>query len=299
MVIGMNVLVTGASGLLGSKLVKILIDEGYTVYSGYFGNMPNNGLPVKVDVSDENCVERVFEFSKPDVVVHAAALTNVDTCELKKDEAWKTNVVGAKNVVKISKKYHAFLVYVSTDYIFKGDKGMYREDDTPEPINYYGYTKLKGEEEVKSSLEEYCIARTSVLYGSVPASGKTNFVLWIIDKLKKKEKINVVVDQYNSPTLNTNLAIMLSEIIERKLIGVYHLAGATRISRYDFAKIVAEAFNLDKSLITPTTSDKISWAAQRPKDSSLDVGKALRTLNNKPFDINTALKILRSEIERS
>ncbi|MEM3886355.1 MAG: dTDP-4-dehydrorhamnose reductase [Candidatus Methanomethylicia archaeon] len=295
----MNLLVTGASGLLGSKLVKILIDEGYTVYSGYFGNVPKSGLPVKIDVSDESYVEKVFEFSKPDVVVHAAALTNVDLCEIKKNEAWKANVIGTKNIVKFSKKYHAFVVYVSTDYVFKGDKGMYCEDDTPEPINYYGYTKLKGEEEIKSSLEEYCIARTSVLYGSVPASGKTNFALWIIDKLKKKEKINVVVDQYNSPTLNTNLAIMLSEIIERKLIGVYHLAGATRISRYDFAKIVAKAFNLDKSLITPTTSDKISWTAQRPKDSSLDVGKALRTLNNKPFDINTALKILRSEIERS
>ncbi|MCX8189426.1 MAG: dTDP-4-dehydrorhamnose reductase [Nitrososphaeria archaeon] len=292
----MNVLVTGASGLLGSKLAAILLSKGYTVYAGYFGNMPVHGVPVKVDVSDENSVCKAFMLSKPDVVVHAAALTNVDTCELKKDQAWATNVIGTKNVTKFSKQYNSFLVYVSTDYVFKGDKGLYCEEDTPEPINYYGYTKFKGEEEVRNVLEEYCIARTSVIYGSFPATGKTNFVLWIIDKLTKGERINVVVDQYNSPTLNTNLAEMLSEIIERKHIGIFHLAGATRINRYDFAKIVAEVFNLDKSLIQPTASDKISWVAKRPKDSSLNVGKALRTLDNKPLSINSSLKKLVSEI---
>ncbi|MGC8912034.1 MAG: dTDP-4-dehydrorhamnose reductase [Nitrososphaeria archaeon] len=295
----MNILVTGASGLLGSKLTKILVSKGYKVYSTYFGNRPEHGIPIKLDVSNENDVENVFEASKPEAVVHAAALTNVDACELKRELAWKTNVIGTKNIVKLSKKYNAFLVYISTDYVFKGDRGMYCEDDVPEPINYYGYTKLKGEEEVEGMLKEYCIARTSVIYGSVPASGKANFVLWIIEKLRKGEPVNVVLDQYNSPTHNTNLAEMLSEIIEKRITGTYHLAGATKISRYDFAKLVAETFNLEKNLIMPTTSDKISWTAQRPKDSSLNIGKALRILKSKPLDIQTSLKRLRHEMSFS
>lgn len=299
MVAAMNVLVTGASGLLGSKLTKILVSKGYNVYSGYLGNRPENGIPIKLDVSNEKDVENVFEVSKPEAVVHAAAYTNVDACELKRELAWKTNVIGTKNIVKLSKKYNAFLVYISTDYVFKGDRGMYCEDDVPEPINYYGYTKLKGEEEVKGMLKEHCIARTSVIYGSVPASGKTNFVLWIIEKLSKGEPVNVVVDQYNSPTHNTNLAEMLSEIIEKRMTGTYHLAGATRISRHDFAKLVAETFNLEKNLIISTTSDKISWTAQRPKDSSLNIGKALRILKSKPLDIQTSLKRLRHEMSFS
>jgi len=293
----MKVLVTGASGLLGSKLVEVLISKGYTVYAGYHGNSPKAGFPVKFDISSEEDVKRVFEHVKPDVAVHAAALTNVDECEVKRELAWNVNVVGTGNVVKFSKQYGSFLIYISTDYVFRGDRGMYSENDEVCPVNYYGYTKLKGEEEVKNMLKEYCIARASVIYGSAPATGKTNFALWIIEKLKEGKLVRVVTDQWNSPTLNTNLAEMLTEILDRRITGTYHLAGATRISRYDLAKLVAETFNQDKNLISPTTSDKISWAAQRPRDSSLDVGKASRTLYSKPLDIGASLRRLKLELK--
>jgi len=293
----MKVLVTGASGLLGSKLVEVLISKGYTVYAGYHGNSPKAGFPVKFDISSEEDVKRVFEHVKPDVAVHAAALTNVDECEVKRELAWNVNVVGTGNVVKFSKQYGSFLIYISTDYVFRGDRGMYSENDEVCPVNYYGYTKLKGEKEVKNMLKEYCIARASVIYGSAPATGKTNFALWIIEKLKEGELVRVVTDQWNSPTLNTNLAEMLTEILDRRITGTYHLAGATRISRYDLAKLVAETFNQDKNLISPTTSDKISWAAQRPRDSSLDVGKASRTLYSKPLDIGASLRRLKLELK--
>jgi dTDP-4-dehydrorhamnose reductase len=292
----MRILVTGASGLLGSKLVEILLRKGYVVYAGYNENKPKAGLPVKLDVSNEGDVERAFEISRPEVVVHAAALTNVDACELNKELAWSINVVGTRNTVKLSKKYRAFLIYISTDYVFKGDKGMYSEDDPTEPVNYYGYTKLKGEEEVRL-LEEHCIARTSVIYGSIPAAGKVNFALWVIDKLRKGEKVRALTDQWNSPTLNVNLAEMIVEIVERRFLGTFHLAGATRISRYDFARLIARKFNLDECLIQPITSNEISWIAQRPRDSSLNVEKASRTLKIKPLDIHRSLEILRSELE--
>ena len=292
----MRILVTGASGLLGSKLVEILLRKGYAVYAGYNENKPKAGLPVKLDVSNEGDVERAFEISRPEVVVHAAALTNVDACELNKELAWSINVVGTRNIVKLSKKYSAFLIYISTDYVFKGDKGMYSEDDPTEPVNYYGYTKLMGEEEVRL-LEEHCVARTSVIYGSIPAAGKVNFALLVVDKLRKGEKVRALTDQWNSPTLNVNLAEMIVEIVERRLLGTFHLAGATRISRYDFARLIARKFNLDERLIQPITSNEISWIAQRPRDSSLNVEKASRTLKIKPLDIHRSLEILRSELE--
>lgn len=292
----MRILVTGASGLLGSKLVEILLRKGYAVYAGYNENKPKAGLPIKLDVSNEVDVERAFEISRPEVVVHAAALTDVDACELKKELAWSINVVGTRNIVKLSKKYSAFLIYISTDYVFKGDKGMYSESDPTEPVNYYGYTKLMGEEEVRL-LEEHCIARTSVIYGSIPAAGKVNFALLVVDKLRKGEKVRALTDQWNSPTLNVNLAEMIVEIVERRLLGTFHLAGATRISRYDFARLIARKFNLDERLIQPITSNEISWIAQRPRDSSLNVEKASRTLKIKPLDIHRSLEILRSELE--
>lgn len=293
----MRILVTGASGLLGSKLTKLLVGRGYEVYSGYNLHRPLNGYPVKIDVSSRSSVEKAFRIAKPETVVHAAALTNVDECEERKELAWKINVLGTRNVAELAKRYNAFMVYISTDYIFDGNKGMYREDDTPNPINYYGLTKLEGEREVERITGEYCIVRTSVIYGSNPAAGKINFALWIIEKLKRREQVNVVVDQWNSPTLNTSLAEMIIETVKRRITGTYHLAGATRINRYSFARLIAKTFSLNENLITPVTSDKIPWIAKRPKDSSLDVSKASMLLHNKPIEIKKALRILKTEFQ--
>lgn len=291
----MRILVTGATGLLGSRLVEKLVKKGYHVYSGYNKHEPINGEPIKIDVTNENDVERTFNISKPDAVIHTAALTNVDECEVNKELAWKINVIGTKNIVNMSKNYNSFLIYVSTDYIFDGRKGMYKENDEPNPINYYGLTKLKGEEEVMR-LNNYSIVRTSVIYGSTPASGKVNFALWVIENLRKRKEIKVVVDQWNSPTLNINLADMIIEILERKLNGIYHLAGATRINRYDFARLIAKTFELDENLIIPITSDQITWIAKRPQDSSLNITKALNVLMNKPLEIVKALSFLKNDI---
>jgi len=197
----------------------------------------------------------------------------------------------------LSRRYEAFLVYVSTDYVFKEDKGMYRETEEANPVNYYGLTKLEGERRVIDILDGYCIVRSSVIYGSRPASGKVNFALWIIERLRRDEAVNVLRDQWNSPTLNTNLAEMILEIAERKLTGIYHLAGATKVSRYEFASMIAETFDLNKELIRPVTMDKLEWIAPRPRDSSLDVLKAMKTLRKKPNIIEEALRRLREEMK--
>jgi len=291
----LRLLITGASGLYGSKLAELATARKYEVYSGYSRDQPAYGALMKFDVSDKNQVEKAFKKVNPEVVVHAATLTDVDKCETNRALAWKINVDGTKNMAEATKTSQAFLIYISTDYVFNGEKGNYKETDPPDPINYYGVTKLKAEEVVGGMLNEYCIARASVIYGSTPAAGKVNFALWVLNKLKKNEQAKIVTDQWNSPTLNTNMAEMTLEIIERKLTGTFHLSGATRISRYDFAKQIAETFDLDPNLLSPATCAEFSWAAKRPRDSSLDTTKAQQTLKNKPLQINHALARMKQE----
>ena len=294
--VDLRILITGASGLLGSKLAELAVKLGHEVYSGYLSHEPVHGTKIRIDVRDKDALGKIFSRIRPEAIIHTAALTDVDRCEAERELAWSINVGGTRNIAELSKEYGAFLVYISTDYVFRGDKGMYRETDEPDPINYYGLTKLKGEEEVINIANEFCIARSSVIYGARPASGKVNFALWTIEKLKAGETVNIVIDQWSSPTLNTNLSEMLLEVVERRIAGIYHLAGATRISRYDFAKLIAENFNLNKRLIKPSTMDMLRWTANRPRDSSLDVSKASMNLRSKPLEIEEALRKLKQEL---
>jgi dTDP-4-dehydrorhamnose reductase len=289
-----KLLITGASGLLGSRLCEIALKKKHIVYSVYSQHKPPYGMPIKLDVCDPRALTQIFRKIEPEAVLHAAALTDVDKCELDRELSWKTNVEATRNLVRLCKESNVFLVYVSTDYVFDGEKGMYKETDKPTPINYYGYTKLKGEETVQT-LESYCIARGSVIYGSTPAAGKTNFAIWLLDKLKKKEEVKILTDQWNSPTLNVNMAEMLIETLEKKVQEILHLAGATRLSRYEFAERIAEAFCLDARYIKPVQIEHMKWIAKRPKDSSLDVSKAKRTLAIKPLEIREALEIMKKE----
>jgi dTDP-4-dehydrorhamnose reductase len=144
--------------------------------------------------------------------------------------------------------------------------------------------------------DEYFIARPSVIYGSTPAAGKVNFALWLIETLRKGEHVKIVTDQWNTPTLNTNLAEMTLEAAERRLTGTFHLCGATRVSRFQFAQLIAETFGLGKNLINPVLSSQFKWPAKRPMDSSLDTTKAQQTLKNKPLEIHEALKRLKLEL---
>lgn len=292
----MKLLITGAGGLLGSRLAELAVRKNLEVYSAYRQHQPSYGIPLQLDVSDRNHVEKIFRKVNPDAVVHAAALTDVDKCELNKELAWRINVNGTENIAKSCKKHNAFLIHISTDYVFNGEKGNYQETDKPDPINNYGLTKLTSEERVKNLTEEYCIARSSVVYGAIPAGGKVNFALWLLGKLKKNNGTKIITDQWNSPTLNTNLANMILEVIARKLTGTLHLAGATRISRYEFSKLLANTFGLNPDLITPASSQELQWTARRPRDSSLDVTKASDLLNEKPLKLNHAFEILKEEI---
>lgn len=294
----MKLLITGASGLLGHKIALLALKKGYEVYSIYKDHPINLGTPIKLDLTGQSEVFKVISRLKPEVVIHTAAYTDVDGCEINKDLAWKVNAKATKHVAMASTSIGAHLTHVSTDYIFNGERGFYTEEDDPNPISYYGYTKLKGEEFVKEHAEEWCIARASVIYGWSPEH-KLNFATWLINNLNRGKEVKVLTDQYVSPTLNANLAEMLLEIAERKITGILHTAGATRVSRHEFALKLAEAFNLNINLIKPAKMNEIPWRAKRPRDSSLNVSKASALLNTKPLKINQALEIMRSEATKS
>lgn len=295
----MRILITGANGLLGTELTKLCIKKGHEVFSGYPTGTPPPGVPIHLDLTDAASVAAAFRQSRPDAVFHCAAMTDVDKCEEDKELATRVNTEGTKTVASLATGSGSRLVYVSTDYVFSGEKGLYREGDPTGPINHYGYTKLMGEREVISPGAEYLIARTSVIYGSCPAMGKVNFALWLVESLRAGKEVTLITDQFVSPTLNTSLASMLLEACGSRLSGIYHMSGAERVSRYDFGIRLAEAFGFDRGLIRPALMEQFAgrWKARRPADSSLDTSKAAGALREKPLVLNQALAELKKEID--
>lgn len=288
-------LVTGSSGLLGSKIVE-QAREHFKVVPTY-RTKPLFPDSVEMNIRDESEVLRVFGKFRPNVVVHTAAETNVDRCEVNKEHASKVNADGTRNIAKICNTIGAKIVYVSTDYVFGGEKGLYTEEDEPNPANYYGLTKLEGERYVTQACEDYVIVRTSVLYGW--HSWKPNFVKWVIKSLRKNEQISVVNDHFNSPTFADNLAEVMLEIINRDLKGLYHTAGSERISRFEFALETAETFDLDLSLIKPIKMSELKvWVAKRPRDSSLCVDKIQKEVKTKLLNVKEGLRKMEEDMKR-
>jgi len=282
----MKILITGGSGLLGLKLRDILQNKNYEVFSTFNNDIINNEDFYRMDVSIRADVKTVFEHVKPDFVVHTAAFTDVDGCELDQQKARSVNVGGTEKIAMYAHSYGAKLLYVSTDYVFDGKKGNYKETDETNPINFYGLSKLEGEKIIQNICDDYIIARTSVIFGK----GRHNFFTWIIEKLQNNEQINIVTDQFVSPTFNLDLSEQILALIQKNESGIFHTAGGQSISRYNFATIIADIFSLDKTLINPIKMQNIDWVAKRPMDSSLDVSKILKI--KKPFMVKKAVKLL-------
>jgi len=289
----MEFLVTGSTGLVGSQVVKDLTKQNHTVYSCYHDEKPLHGTPIQLDLTDQDKIIQILQETKPDRIIHLAAMTNVEQCETEKELATQINVKATETMAKQAAKQQAFFVYVSTDYIFDGIKGMKKEDDFTNPLGFYGKSKLEGEFTLNKLASSWCIARTSTPFGI--HHKKTSFPLWVKENLEAKKEIPILVDQFTSPTFVPNLSKMLIEVATRQITGTIHLAGATRISRYNLAKLVAEKLSLDKKLLLPTKINEMNWKAQRPKDSSLDVSFATEILNEKPQKIEPSLELFFSE----
>jgi len=290
----MKFLVTGSAGLVGQNVVRDLVKQNHEVYSIYHDEKPTDGIPVSLDLADLEKIKQIMQKIKPDIVIHLAAMTNVDLCETEKELAHTLNAKSTETLAKEAAKINAFFVYVSTDYVFDGKKGMTNEDDIPNPLGYYGKTKLEGEMSLNNLASSWAIARTSTPFGI--HSKKKSFPLWVKENLESNKEIKVLTDQYTSPTYVPNLSKMIIEIATKQINGIIHLAGSTRISRYDFAVMIAEKFGLDKALLLKAKTEDMSWKAQRPKDSSLDVTKATEVLNEKPQTIQQSLSLFIDEL---
>jgi len=285
----LRVLVTGGSGLVGAELVRLLSETGQVVYSGYRTHLPPGGNPVQFDLMRIDEILPIFQNVLPDVVIHTAAMSEVDLCEERPDVANRVNGEATGKIGEASRELGAYVVYVSTDYVFNGEVGSYSEEDKPNPVNNYGRSKSLGEKLLKESGARHCVARTSVVYGW-GREHRPNIATWVLGRLKSNQPLKVVDDQFASPTLNANLAEMILEITSKRLEGVIHLAGATRIDRYNFAKRIAETFHYDPNLIEAVKSQQTDWKAKRPADSSLNVDRAKELLDSKPLNLDIALE---------
>jgi len=287
-------LVTGSAGLVGQQVVKDL-SKSNQVFSCYNESKPEYGDSVKMDLKNYEMVSSILTEIKPDVVIHLGAMTGVDLCEKEKTSASEINTKATEIIAKECSKLNSFLVYVSTDYVFDGNFGMYKEDDVANPLGFYGKSKLEGEKAVQNFSTNWCIARTSTPFGLHPT--KKSFPMWVIENLQKQKQIDVLIDQFTSPTYIPNLSRMLIEISERRITGIIHTAGASKISRYQMASMVSDKLNLDGTLLKQISMNKMKWVAQRPKDSSLDVSRASSILNEKPQKIDQSLNLFIDEMK--
>lgn len=295
----MRILITGASSLPGFRTTIEALEMGYEVLAIYHRNplhINHERLrTINLDIRNTSELSAIVSDYKPECIIHMAALGDVDLCESDKNLAWKTTVEPSIALAKIASKTGIFSVYLSTDYVFDGVRGNYCEDDVPNPVNYYGLTKMAGEIAFRSSGVDCAIVRTSSIYGLGP--GRMNFAKFLIERIEKGEEVRALIDQYTSPTYAQLLASAILEIVERRLTGIFHVAGE-RMSRYEFALRVAEKLGLNKELIKAVEIKDVKWVARRPKDSSLNTERTRRMLRTDFYSLDKALRDLKSEYER-
>lgn len=294
-----RILITGSNGLLGQKVVEIFSRSNYSLLLTSIEDKSvfnEEMLPYRqLDTTNRQDVRSVIEEIEPEVIVHTAAITDVDACETKREAAWKVNVGSVENLVYAAKLVGAKIIHLSTDYVFDGKSGPYTELDRPNPLSYYGRTKLASENVLKTSGIPSTVIRTMVLYG-VGYNVKLNFALWLAKNLSEGKPVKVVDDQVGNPTLVDDLAFAIVKIVELDRNGLYHVAGANLVNRYEFALALARIFDFDKKLITPVKSSAFKQPAPRPLKSGLITLKAETDLGVKMSGVEQGLKILKNQI---
>lgn len=296
----MNVLVTGANGLLGQKLSKLISqDSGMHCIATSKESLKFNPGKCEsdlLDITNPLQVKEIFDKYHPECVVHTAALTNVDACETDKAKCWETNVTATEHLLKEAAKRKAHFILLSTDFIFDGTHGPLTEEAEPKPVNYYGESKLAAEELVKNYPGTWTIARTVLVYGYNPGMSRTNIVLWAKESLESGKQITVVNDQFRTPTLAEDLAMGCYLIIKKKAEGVYNISGEEMMTPYDMAVKVAAHFKLDNALITKTDSTAFTQPAKRPLKTGFDISKAKRKLEYQPRTFEEGLALIAGQL---
>jgi len=289
----MKILITGGEGLVGNSLIEI--GKGFNLVATYYAPPSEKKCRfLQLDITDKNKVLDIIEKEKPNIVIHCAAMTDVDAAEENKDIAWKINVEGTKNIAEACERKRSKMVFLSTDYIFDGKNGPYSESDKPNPINYYAKTKYEAEKIVKQ-LKDFLIIRSTVIYG--PKRIGHNFATWLIDKLEKGESVKIVTDQYSNPTFSYDLADKIFKLIKMKQKGIFNVVGKDYVNRYEFSIKIADAFMLNKNLIKPITTKELDIKAKRPLKGGLKTEK-IEKLNLKTLSIEESLEWMKKEMKK-
>lgn len=291
----MKILITGANGFLGYYLVEHLLTKNFSVTATGKGECR---LPfihdkkfqwLSMDFTDPFSIHDVFEKTQPDVVVHAGALSKPDECERDQMKAYLINVEGTVQLLINSSDIKSFFIFLSTDFVFDGESGMYNESDIPDPVNYYGRTKLEAEEAVKEYEFDWAIVRTVLVYGR-NHSGHNNILRTVQEKLEKGEEYNVVDDQVRTPTYVEDLAKGIVAIIQKKATGVFHLSGKDVLTPYQMAIKTADYLKLDSSVIKKVNAASFSQPAKRPLKTGFVIDKARKELGYEPLSFEEGLK---------
>lgn len=293
---GMKILVTGANGLLGQHLTKMLLYS--TEYEIIAAGRGNSRLPFvsnerynyfPLDITDGIAVNDFLFRHKPGIIIHAAAMTQPDACELNPIECWNVNVTATRFLVGAAEGINAKFIYISTDFVFDGTTGPYKETDTPNPVNYYGSSKLAAEKAVMESGLPWAIVRTVLVYGNILAGNRSNIVSWVKENAEQHKAIKVVSDQWRTPTFVEDLAKGILLVVEKNATGIYHISGEEGMSPFDMATAVADHLHLDKSMMTKVNADTFTQPAQRPLKTGFVIDKAKQDLGYRPIPFKEAL----------
>lgn len=289
----MKILITGANGMLGEKCIARLAARHAIIATDLAPEPLNPAILTghsysPLDVTNKTAVSAILRAHEPEVIINCAAYTDVDGSEDKRAEAYAVNAGGVRNLLEGLINTSTHFIQISTDYIFDGAAGPYREEDQPHPINYYGWTKWQAEEILRDASNPVTVIRTNVLFGQSRYRA-ASFVDWVVRNLSAGKTIRVVHDQYNNPTWADGLADALAVIIERKATGLYHYGGADYVNRYEFARLIAEVFNLEVGLIMPITTECLNQRAKRPKRAGLVCTKIQEQLHLKLITLKEAL----------
>lgn len=294
-----KVLITGANGLLGQRLVQTFGKEFEVHGTGIKDHADvlfENYEYWRCDITNRKNMMALVKELHPSFVINAAAYTNVDASEEDREACWKVNVKGVENLAAAAKVVGAFMVQISTDYVFDGKEGNYTEKSKPNPLGYYGKSKLAGENVLIGDGVKFAIARTMVLYGT-GKNQKLNFATWLVQELGKGRSVNIVDDQFGHPTLADDLALAILKIVKQRNAGIYHVAGSECDSRYHFALKLAEIFDFDLNLIRPINTAELNQKAPRPLNSSFILDKLHNEVGFKLSDIENGLKKLKVQLE--
>jgi len=280
----MNILLTGSEGFLGKKIYALLKDKYSITGIDLVGDND-------VDITDQSEVEDFFNDNDIDLIVHTAAYADVDGCEERRHLALGINTLGTINLLNSGKK----MIFISTDFVFDGEKGYYAEEDTPNPVSWYGMTKFMAEQAVMGVSQDNVVIRPSVLYGYNGEGDKLTFPNWVIRELGNDSQIPIVEDQIVTPTLIDDIAMAIDRIIEKDFSGILHVAGKDAVTRLHFAEVIKEEFELGGSFAI-FNSDQLAQKANRPKNSSLMTGKLRNELGIVGNGVHSGLKELKKQM---